>query len=58
MPDSESAGELSDRDREIYEWQLDVPGMGEEGQAKLRNTTALVSRVGGLGGPLALSLAA
>ncbi|NOX98635.1 MAG: HesA/MoeB/ThiF family protein [Verrucomicrobia bacterium] len=58
MEDSESGKGLSERDREIYEWQLDVPGMGEEGQAKLRNTTALVSRIGGLGGPLALSLAA
>jgi len=49
---------LSDRDREIYEWQLDVPGLGEEGQAKLRDSCALVSRIGGLGGPLAFSLAA
>jgi len=58
MADTESASKLSDRDREIYEWQLDVPGLGEEGQVKLRNATALVSRIGGLGGPLALSLAA
>jgi molybdopterin/thiamine biosynthesis adenylyltransferase len=50
--------ELSDLDRAIYEWQLDVPGFGEAGQEKLRETTALVSRIGGLGGPLALSLAA
>ncbi|MDF1814205.1 MAG: ThiF family adenylyltransferase [Verrucomicrobiales bacterium] len=49
---------LSDQDRSIYEWQLDVPGFGEEGQEKLRNSTALVSRVGGLGGPLCFSLAA
>lgn len=49
---------LCDRDREIYEWQLNVPGLGEQGQVKLRNSTALVSRIGGLGGPLALSLAA
>ena len=49
---------LSDRDKAYYAWQLNVPGFGEEGQEKLRNTTALVSRVGGLGGPLAFSLAA
>jgi molybdopterin/thiamine biosynthesis adenylyltransferase len=49
---------LSETDRAIYEWQLDVPGLGESGQKKLRNTTALVSRVGGLGGPLAYQLAA
>jgi molybdopterin/thiamine biosynthesis adenylyltransferase len=50
--------ELSEEDRAIYEWQLDVPGFGEAGQKRLRNTTALVSRVGGLGGPVALQLAA
>lgn len=50
--------ELTDLDRSIYEWQLDVPGFGEVGQAKLRNATALISRAGGLGGPLAFSLAA
>jgi molybdopterin/thiamine biosynthesis adenylyltransferase len=49
---------LSDDDREIYGWQLGVPGMGEEGQAKLRETTALVSRAGGLGGPVCFALAA
>ena len=49
---------LSDEDRAIYEWQLDVPGLGASGQEKLRNTTALVSRVGGLGGPVAWQLAA
>ncbi|MCB1228791.1 MAG: HesA/MoeB/ThiF family protein [Verrucomicrobiae bacterium] len=50
--------QLTDLDRAFYEWQLDVPGFGEAGQAKLRNATALVSRAGGLGGPLAFSLAA
>ena len=45
-------------DQNIYSWQLNVPGFGEAGQECLRNTTALVSRVGGLGGPLAQSLAA
>ena len=50
--------ELSDQDRKIYEWQLDVPGLGESGQVRLRGSTALVSRVGGLGGPLCFSLAA
>ena len=49
---------LTEEDRAIYEWQLAVPGFGEEGQEKLRNTTALVSRVGGLGGPIAFALAA
>ena len=49
---------LSDKDKAYYAWQLNVPGFGVEGQEKLRNATALVSRVGGLGGPLAFSLAA
>ena len=53
-----SSPELTDLDRDIYEWQLDVPGFGEAGQAKLRHSSALVSRCGGLGGPLAFSLAA
>jgi molybdopterin-synthase adenylyltransferase len=34
-----------------------IPGFGEEAQLKLRNCSALVSRVGGLGGPAALMLA-
>ncbi|MGY8641175.1 MAG: HesA/MoeB/ThiF family protein [Verrucomicrobiales bacterium] len=50
--------ELTELDRAIYEWQLDVPGFGENGQRILRNSTALVSRCGGLGGPICQSLAA
>lgn len=49
---------LSELDRKIYEWQLGVPGFGEAGQERLRRATALLSRAGGLGGPLAFSLAA
>ena len=50
--------ELTNEEKGIYEWQMWVPGFGEEGQLKLRNATALVSRVGGLGGPVAQELAA
>ena len=49
---------LGDADRATYAWQIDVAGFGERGQARLRDATALVSRVGGLGGPLAMSLTA
>ena len=35
-----------------------VPGFGEASQEKLKDATALVSRCGGLGGPLCYSLAA
>ena len=48
----------TDEERAIYEWQIWVDGLGEAGQLKIRNATALVTRVGGLGGPLAQSLAA
>jgi molybdopterin/thiamine biosynthesis adenylyltransferase len=50
--------QLTPEERAVYEWQMWVPGFGEPGQEKLKSATALVSRVGGLGGPLALSLAA
>lgn len=43
---------------DYYTWQSDIPGFSREAQEILRGSTALVSRVGGLGGPLALSLAA
>lgn len=43
---------------DYYTWQEDVPGFGAGSQEKLKNSTALISRVGGLGGPLAFSLAA
>jgi molybdopterin/thiamine biosynthesis adenylyltransferase len=49
---------LTDEERAIYEWQMWIPELGEEGQRKLKGGTALVSRCGGLGGPVALSLAA
>ncbi|GEP44098.1 HesA/MoeB/ThiF family protein [Brevifollis gellanilyticus] len=50
--------ELTDTDRALYEWQMWVPGMGEEGQRRLKGSSVLVSRVGGLGGLVALELAA
>lgn len=49
--------ELTDRDREMYKRQIQMPGFGEEAQLKLKESSALVSRVGGLGGPVALYLA-
>ena len=49
---------LTEEERATYEWQIWVEGLGEEGQVRLGNATALVTRVGGLGGPLAQSLAA
>lgn len=55
---------MSDRDlltpeeRSTYEWQMWVPGIGEEGQRRLKGATVLVTRVGGLGGLVAYELAA
>ena len=50
--------ELTDEERAVYEWQMWVPGVGEEGQRKLKAATVFVSRVGGLGGLVAYELAA
>ena len=49
--------ELTDRDRDMFKRQIQIPGFGEEAQLKLKNSSALVTRVGGLGGPVALYLA-
>lgn len=49
---------LTDEERATYEWQICTPGFGEAGQEKLKGASALVSRCGGLGGPVAYSLAA
>lgn len=49
---------LNSEEKATYEWQMWTPGFGEAGQKKLKNATALVSRVGGLGGVVAYELAA
>ncbi len=41
-----------------YEWQMWIDGHGEAGQRKLKGTTVLVSRIGGVGGTAACYLAA
>lgn len=59
MPASMSAHPaLTLEEQAIYEWQMSVPGVGEEGQRKLKSASVLISRVGGLGGLVALELAA
>ena len=50
--------ELTAEERAVYEWQIWVDGFGEAGQLALRNASVLVSRCGGLGGPVAYELAA
>ena len=49
---------LTDHELEVYSWQLDVAGHGEEGQQRLKDARVLVSRVGGLGSVVAYELAA
>lgn len=49
---------LTDHERAVYEWQMWVADFGEAGQRRLKASSALVSRVGGVGGTVAYFLAA
>ena len=49
---------LNDEEKATYEWQIWVPGFGEEGQEKLKGASVMISRVGGLGSVVAYELAA
>jgi len=49
---------LSDLERQVYEWQMLTTGFGEAGQQRLKGASVLISRVGGVGGAVALELAA
>src|SRR5579863_3684799 len=50
--------ELTADEQVRYAWQLTVRDFGLEGQRRLKQATALVSRIGGVGGSVALQLAA
>jgi molybdopterin/thiamine biosynthesis adenylyltransferase len=50
--------ELTEEDRAVYEWQMWVADFGELGQRKLKGASVLISRCGGVGGLVALQLAA
>jgi molybdopterin/thiamine biosynthesis adenylyltransferase len=49
---------LTEAERDVYSWQLGVPGFGIEGQERLKGASVLISRVGGVGGNVAYQLAA
>ncbi len=49
---------LTDEEKATYEWQIWTRDFGEEGQRRLKNSTVLISRCGGLGGIVAYELAA
>lgn len=49
---------LTEEERSRYEWQMNTPDIGEQGQQKLKAARVLVSRIGGVGGAAAYYLAA
>ncbi len=49
---------LNDEDRNTFAWQLRVGDFGEAGQEYLKGASVPISRVGGLGSPVAYELAA
>lgn len=49
---------LSSEEQERYEWQMWTDGFGIAGQEKLKQSSVLVSRIGGVGGTVAMHLAA
>jgi len=50
--------DLTEADRRKYKRQMTIAGFGEAAQRRLKNSSALVARCGGLGGTVALYLAA
>jgi molybdopterin/thiamine biosynthesis adenylyltransferase len=50
--------DLTQEERQRYEWQFSVRDFGEEGQRRLKAASVLVSRIGGVGGTAAMQLAA
>lgn len=50
--------DLTDADRRKFARQMTIAGFGEPAQRRLKNAAALVARCGGLGGTVALYLAA
>lgn len=55
---SDELPELTPAERDAYEWQMWLPGFGEMAQRRLKGSSVLISRVGGLGGLVAYQLAA
>ena len=49
---------LTPEERDRYTWQMWTPGFGEAGQEKLKAATVFISRIGGVGGTVAMQLAA
>lgn len=50
--------ELTDHERAVYQWQMWISDFGEIGQQRLKSTSVMISRLGGVGGLVAYQLAA
>ena len=48
---------LTAEEKDVYEWQMWIPDLGEEGQQRL-DASVMVSRVSGVGSVVAYELAA
>src|SRR5215470_14105638 len=57
-PLESSAGSFSDDELARYARQVRLPGLGMDGQRRLRNASVLIVGAGGLGSPAAMYLAA
>ena len=49
---------LTDQEKSVYEWQMWIPDLGQSGQQRLKNSSVMISRVGGVGSVVAYELAA
>ena len=49
---------LTEQERAVYQWQMWVEDFGEQGQERLKASSVMVSRVGGVGSVVAYELAA
>src|SRR5215470_8135610 len=57
-PLESSAGSFSDDELARYARQIRLPGLGMDGQRRLRDSSVLIVGAGGLGSPAAMYLAA
>ncbi|GHO94654.1 adenylyltransferase [Reticulibacter mediterranei] len=55
--DEKTLPELTELEYEIYKRQIPLPGFGSQGQRQLKGSSVMISRVGGVGGTVALELA-
>ena len=49
---------LTDEEKAVFEWQMWIPDLGEQGQQRLKDASVMISRVGGVGSVVAYELAA